>query len=55
MSPNPLHLLARQHKLKDYRHYDALVHIFVVILLFDTAYGRLQMFRPRVLREAIVQ
>ena len=29
--------------------------IFVVILLFDTAYGRLQMFRPRVLREAIVQ
>ncbi|HEV3117853.1 MAG TPA: ABC transporter permease [Gemmataceae bacterium] len=28
--------------------------IFVVILLFETAYGRLQMFRPRVLREAMV-
>src|SRR6266513_2064668 len=35
MSPNPLHLLARQHKLKDYRYYELLVHIFVVILLIS--------------------
>ena len=32
---SPLHLLARQHKLKDSRYYELLVHIFVVILLIS--------------------
>jgi uncharacterized integral membrane protein (TIGR00697 family) len=35
MSPSPLHLLAREHRLKDYRYYELLVHIFVVILLIS--------------------
>ena len=35
MSIEPKHLLAKQHKLKDYRYYELLVHIFVVILLIS--------------------
>src|SRR3954465_6305149 len=35
MSPSPLHLLAGQHNLKDYRYYELLVHLFVVILLIS--------------------
>jgi uncharacterized integral membrane protein (TIGR00697 family) len=32
---SPLHLLARQHQLKESRYYELLVHIFVVILLIS--------------------
>ena len=35
MSSSPEHLLARQRPLKDYHHYEQLVHIFVVILLIS--------------------
>jgi uncharacterized integral membrane protein (TIGR00697 family) len=35
MSSSPIHLLASRHKLKDFRHYELLVHIFVVILLIS--------------------
>src|SRR5438445_31012 len=35
MSPSPLHLLSSRHRLKDFRYYELLVHVFVVILLIS--------------------
>lgn len=35
MSASPVHLLSSRHKLKEFRHYELLVHIFVVILLIS--------------------
>ena len=35
MSSLPQHVSASQRHLKDYRHYETLVHIFVVILLIS--------------------